>query len=686
MPPREGGHVRSPLDQALAAIARRLRIQEALRASSLAVVAGTAVWSVVRLAGALHGAAFLIAVGATAVAAFVAWMIVRRARWTRHEAAGAIERANPSSRNVVLTAEELERHPERAHPSVRDRVFVAAGRISQATSRADAVPLRKQVVLTAILVPAAIAAAAMTPAVSAGRDANAAADVARDSAPHRLLVTAIITPPPYLGEGPRTLENPDRLEVVAGSRLRLVLRSRDAWRVRLGRDDLTLRQHDGDSVVDVAPAESGYLAFEPRDRSGDGERRLIPLAVTPDRVPTIRIDAPAKDLLLADGKSTVRISATATDDFALESLDLRYTTVSGSGEQFEFNEGSIPLEITRASEREWTARARLVLAAQQLAPGDSLLYRFVGRDRRPGQAGLAASETYFIEIAGPGQVALEGFELPPDRERYALSQQMIVLKLERLRARERALARPALEEEVVGIAAEQRAVRSNFIFLTGGTVEDEEEEAAHSHEIQEGRLENTARREIGAAIQFMGRVEQALAAIDTAAALPPAKAAVQALQRAFGRNRYFLRTLPSRSRVDPARRLSGELATAGDWRRELFPRQADEPVAAARTLLARLLELAPQIEAGSLPAAAVTALAEQALSIAPAAGEWQRVAQRLAAIGNMPSSDAAGRQKLLNEIVSDIVPLTGGHRLGGSGMTDAERALRGAWQEGRSRK
>jgi hypothetical protein len=263
---------------------------------------------------------------------------------------------------------------------------------------------------------------------------------------------------------------------------------------------------------------------------------------------------------------------------------------------------------------------------------------------------------------------------------------MIVLKLERLRARERSLARTALEEEVATIAAEQRAVRSNFIFLTGGTVEDEEEEAAHEHEIQEGRLENTARREIAAAIQHMGRVEQGLAAVNTAAALPPAKAAVDALQRAFGRNRYFLRTLPSRSRVDPARRLTGELAKASDWRRELFPVQPEEPVAAARTLLERLLELSPQIRTGRLPAAAMTALAEQALSIAPSMGDWQRVSQRLGALNDTPAADSATRERLLSEIVAAVVPLTRSQQLGSADATDAERSLRSTWQEGRSRK
>ena len=46
-------------------------------------------------------------------------------------------------------------------------------------------------------------------------------------------------------------------------------------------------------------------------------------------------------------------------------------------------------------------------------------------------------------------------------------------------------------------------MRANFIFLMGGHVEDEIEEAEHSHEIQEGRLENNARKDISAAIHQM---------------------------------------------------------------------------------------------------------------------------------------------------------------------------------------
>jgi hypothetical protein len=377
------------------------------------------------------------------------------------------------------------------------------------------------------------------------------------------------------------------------------------------------------------------------------------------------------------------VAGVAADDYGLQSLDLRYTKVSGSGEQFEFNEGSIPLTIARESIRSWKARGDIGLAALALAPGDALIYRFVGRDQRPGDAGLATSDTFFIEVAGPGQVALPGFELPPDRERYALSQQMIVLKLHRLKARASSIDRTALEEEMATIAAEQRTVRANFLFLTGGHVEDEEQEAEHSHEIQEGRLENTARREIVAAIQLMSRAEQGMARVSVDAALPPAQAAVEALQRAFGRNRYFLRTLPVRSRVDPSRRMTGDLSAAIDWRRELVldPGKHD-----ARTLLARLLELSGDIQSGTASPIRLTALAEQAIAIDPSAGVWQTVSRELLAMRDGRDSTTTGRTKRLNDLTAAIAAEAGRGTTAVGAGEGSQNGLRNAWQEERRRR
>jgi hypothetical protein len=410
---------------------------------------------------------------------------------------------------------------------------------------------------------------------------------------------------------------------------------------------------------------------------------LIPVVVTPDRAPAIRIDAPGKDLLLPDGRRDIPVAARAEDDFGLRALELRYTKVSGSGEQFEFQEGTLPLSIDRRSGQEWTGRVALALAPMKLEPGDSLVYRVVGSDARPGDAGTASSDTFFIEIAGPGQVSVEGFELPPDRERYALSQQMIVLKLQRLRTREQTMARAAVEEELGALAAEQRAVRANFIFLTGGHVEDEEEEAAHSHEIQEGRLENTARKEISNAIQFMSRAEQEMIAMDTGGALPPAKAAVEALQRAFGRNRYLLRTLPVRSRLDPSRRLSGELDRATDSARTPAPAMPDRVANAARELLNELLALGPGLASAPAGQARLTSLAERALAVAPADESWQTVSRELLQLRDAAHRSSDGHD-LDARLTAIIARLRAEARKGASAAsaTDIRNpALSGAWAE-----
>ena len=91
----------------------------------------------------------------------------------------------------------------------------------------------------------------------------------------------------------------------------------------------------------------------------------------------------------------------------------------------------------------------------------------------------------------------------------------------------------------------------------GGQVEDDAADAEQLTASKNGRLQNDAEQEMNAAVLHMGRVEVALAAVDTSTALTQARAAVAALQRALGRSRYILRTIPVGSRIDPSRRLTG---------------------------------------------------------------------------------------------------------------------------------
>ncbi|MDQ3417802.1 MAG: DUF4175 domain-containing protein [Acidobacteriota bacterium] len=622
MPPE-----RSPREQVLSfihAVGRRRLLVHVASALALAAATGlilgllASVPQLHRLAGYRIPASLL-------VGALVLWRVHRYR--SRHATAGAIERSIAACRNLVITAEELDRHPARASSAVTSRVFVAAQAALEKARVGDVVPAYW--IATPLVVT--LAASVLWAPATQRAVQDAAARVAEGLPPITTAPVRVrIEPPAYTGRQATTLDSPTRIEALEGSRISFLLR--EGGRVRFGNVPLQ---------SPMVARESGYFAVESEGSTEQQGRLLIPLNVIRDRVPTVRIDAPGRDLYFARGDRTVPVTIHAADDLSLAKVELRYTKVSGTGEQFEFEEGALPVRLQRTSAREWQASGELALGALRLGPGDSLVYRAVAQDGRAGSAGLATSDTYFVEIAGPGQVALDGVDMPPELERYAMSQQMIVLKLERLRPRIATLSREALEEETAGIATEQRTVRANFVFLLGGHVEDEEVEAEHSHEIQEGRLENTARKDINAAISQMTRVEQGLAALNVPGALPPARAAVEALQRAFGKSRYLLRSLAVRSRLDPSRRLTGNLADAGNWQR-IQPQAEDRPGEAARHLMDRLLDAAATLRAGGqLPHGHLHSLAESALSIDPAAPVWQEVAGLLLKSDGMRSLEEA---------------------------------------------
>ena len=607
-----------------------------------------------------------------------AMLVVRRPHWTAFSAARAIERARPGCRNLVITAEELQRHPERATGWMAERVAADALRATGGLRAGDVVAASRTLAGCAVAV---VIAAGLVVLPRTGPAQEAIAEVARATV-DRVLgrtggVTVVVHPPAYAGTPAATLRDPERVDVLEGSRLVFSFGTAGATLRFGGRSIGTFGQA---STLEATARESGYFAIEVPGTTD--ARRLIALAVRRDAAPTVKIEQPAKDLLLPVADRTIPLKISAGDDLALSSLELRYTKVSGAGESFEFQEGTVPLRIARGSGREWQADAELVLRALKLGAGESLVYRAVARDARPGDAGLGTSDTFFGEVAGPGQIALEGVEMPPHEERYALSQQMIVLKIERLKARQASLTREELVEQTALLAAEQRTVRANFIFLLGGHVEDEEVEAEQSHEIAEGRLEHTARRDINRAIGDMTRAEQGLVAVDTGAALPPARAAVQSLQRAFGRARYLLRTLPVRSRIDPSRRLTGTLAGAATWGRR--PQDAPpRPGDGARWVLAELHVLAAAIATrATIEPQAIDQLAETALAVDPGHRAWQTISRDIAKLRTAtqdPDAATAALRRLIPVVAAEaakgLIPQTP--------LARPQSALERAWSQGR---
>jgi len=376
-------------------------------------------------------------------------------------------------------------------------------------------------------------------------------------------------------------------------------------------------------VLQVLAADSAVLAS-------------IALVVTPDAAPTVRITAPAADLRRAAATGMVTISIAARDDMGLRDLRLRFTKVSGSGESFSFEDGEWPVDVRRLSGTDWTGSHALELATLGLGPGDSVVYHAVAHDARTGPEGASESERFLIEIARPGAAAAGDFSLPEPEEKFALSQRMVIQLTERLLERRARISAEQLRDEAQELAIAQRRVRAEFVFMLGGEVEDEFEEAAHSHEVEAGRLDNRGQGDLTEAVRHMSQAETRLTAADVRGALPHEYRALSALQAAFGKARYFMRTLPATVQIDPGRRLQGDRARAASSQWAMVP-LPEAHRAAALDVLGRL----------EVPGTSVASVLPALVALDRADATWVAQVQAAAAEGEVAGVTRALRARLL---------------------------------------
>jgi hypothetical protein len=401
--------VETPVDPRLAAslgrVSRRLMVHAALRGATYGLVVGIVglvVWVLaqpLRLQGSLPGGAGSAA--ACVLGAMVLGMAlsvharleVRRGHGgSLPDAARRVEKAIPASRNVVLTAAEFPGVRLPVNPSVRDAIVADAAALLGPHSPRSLVPLHAAgFSLAAVAVVAAgllfvIAAqdgvrafpSGFPPSLAGGPAGAAGAGIQGG-----MDVVVRITPPAYSGDSVRAYRNPDRVEALRGSRLDVAVRVQEGpsggsviLETLDGRRDL-LRSGSGEYLGEITVEADGFLVLERRGPIStaaagqpDSSRRLIGVGAIPDPAPTVRISAPGQDLYFPDGDRTIDLEVEATDDRAIRSLELLFTTVSGFGELFEFREGSIPLEVDRHDAGRWTARARWDLAGLELDRGD----------------------------------------------------------------------------------------------------------------------------------------------------------------------------------------------------------------------------------------------------------------------------------------------------------------------------
>ena len=618
----------------LAQFHRRFRLTAVIWALVIGAIAaaGTAVALSVSTVESsfIRGAAAAIGVVVSGATAMWWWR-----RWTLEKVAIAMEARERGLDNLVVTAEELIRTAALPRTSrLRQSLFEQASNRLDRLSPATVQPLNRPALsalgsaLMAMVIVSAVPNRPEQFAAGGGSPGDASSTAALAVGDLRV----VITPPAYTEHKVRMLLNPTELAILEGTTVRLET-PRAAGEVQVvpnGRSPISFVTAGEEWVHEFGAVDSAVLLIRGSSSGSpaSGWDRLLQVRVEPDRRPLVRILTPAKDLVFGEPLGTVPIAIEARDDLAVQALTLRYTKVSGSGETFTFEEGQVPVKVRTNEPGEWRGEAEISLAAMKVADGDTLVYRAIATDRKPG-ADPSTSDTFLIEIGKLAGVASTGFAVDEVRDRQGLSQQMLIIKTERLHAARNSMTAEAFQEQSRLLAVEQRMVKAEFVFMTGGEVADEVQEAEHAHELTEGRFENAAQVELLAAIREMSRAEARLNAADTGQALTFERAALQALQRAFDRRRYLLRTLPERARIDLERRLTGDLSTVKTPERGEASPAPDEGLDRIRRALAALESAIERSE--SLGAA----LAAETLALDPTSNALQQASVAIASGASM---------------------------------------------------
>lgn len=636
---------------ALEAYRRRLEVVSLASAVLTASVVGALTVVTLVAAGVAPGQVRVGAVAAFAGIVFVAGMVWWR-HWTLTTVAALVEKRGRSLDNLVITAAEVvggRRGP--VHPLLQEELF------REAHARLGDVPPASVQPLTSPLIRAAAATIAAflvlaflpgsQPPVQSSEADGTPGDVNRSLMAGDLRV--VITPPAYSGRQAVVAVNPREVVALEGSHIRLET-PHEGGKVQLvapGSEPMAFGLVSDLWTLEFGVDESRVLLIQrPEIPEREGADRLLHVRVDPDRRPLVRIRTPAKDLLFGEPQGQVPIEIEASDDIELASLALRFTRVAGSGEAFTFSEGEIPLAIQTSKGNDWRGQATLSLETLKLEDGDTLMYRAIATDRKPG-ADPAASEAFLIEIGRLAGVASTGFAVPEEHDRQGLSQQMLIIKTERLHAERSRLSRDAIAEQARLLAVEQRMVKAEFVFMTGGEVVDEVAEAEAGHELAEGRLENSAQLELLAAIREMSRAEARLNASDTQQGLVFEKAALRALQRAFDRRRYLLRTLPERARIDVTRRLTGDFRSARSSTRGPANPVTDRTAVSAREAMETLASaIRTRVGLNAV-------LAARVLAVDPASDMLDKIVVRLSSARDVSERVTAAReaQRHLAEIL-----------------------------------
>jgi|GEM_PF-4485578 len=454
--------------------------------------------------------------------------------------------------------------------------------------------------------------------------------------PAGLSITARLEPPAYTGWPAVQVELP---------RVRGLRHSHLLLEVQTAAAGVTWAEEGGPEHRVVAAGGRASLSF-PLERSGSlrlaadggGPVVVLGLEAVPDGPPQVTLEAPETDRTVTAPPGPLVMRATAQDDVGVAHLAFRWTLARGRGEGMHFENGRLPGHFTLHG-RTAEASARLDVLAAGMKAGDTLVVWAEATDSNaldgPGQGRSDARLLRWEEALVDVSAAAGGARLPPPvsqpSERELLARTEALVRSGATGARRRA--------QSAALADVQRRIREAFAFFlqqesrTGLQLDVDAAEVAESGDARGRRL-------LARAVSEMWTAEAELAVGSPASALAPERAAVKALEEAFGNVRLALRPLAPPDRpVDESRRLSG---AQGDLhpRAGSVARTPASDTASVQQLTRRLLLSAEE----GMTQQTARALADALWALPAATGiPAASLAAPLYAAGDAASWDAAAR-------------------------------------------
>lgn len=438
-------------------------------------------------------------------------------------------------------------------------------------------------------------------------------------APDRLVIVA--TPPAYTGRGSDRYEDPSEIVALAGSRIDVELvpgHPSVAATLTVGATAEQPLAANASGVLSASftAREPGSVAVRPVDVRGERRVYLLPLQISEDRAPDVRITSPSADILVeAESRPAfLDVSFEASDDFGLGPMKLAWIRSIGEGDAAEFTRGELPVQTSgRTDSGAVRGNCRLDLNRLGLVAGSSLVFHVVAQDRNTvtgPSTGLSESLVFEVSVPDPpAPITLADLQ-PEDFQRFLVSQRMILEKTLKLHARRDRTPKPQYQTESTQLAREQREFKESFdqfieihgahseapgvTFANEKAVTEAQKEAAHGaeHEGEEREAEDPAAaaeeahdaaaaarseshahapgeeatsastpfRDLLVSIRAMWDAERALGIADTTEAIPHERRALEFLKKAQKATRYFSRVRVTSKPIDLKRRYAGELA------------------------------------------------------------------------------------------------------------------------------